>query len=51
MEEAVLTVPRLVISGFCFAVGFYLAKKVTNKIDEKLITWNDKKMQELMNEI
>ena len=38
----------LIATGTCLAVGFWIGKKITNKLDEVLILNNKEYMNELM---
>jgi len=49
--EVVLSVPRVITTGFLFAIGFWGARKLTNKIDEKLILWNEETMKKIMDQL
>ena len=44
---AILKIPALIITGACLAVGFYLGKMITNKIDERRVLKDQKLMDEL----
>jgi hypothetical protein len=50
---AVVTIAavQLVSAGFCLGTGFWLSKKFTGVIDEKLLMYDERKLQQLKQEM
>jgi hypothetical protein len=49
MDTLGIAFGKLVLSGFALGIGFYLSKKLTNKIDE-FILMNSKDIESLLNQ-
>jgi hypothetical protein len=47
---AVLKAGQLVATGICLGLGFYVSKKITEKIDETLFLYDTKALQQLVEE-
>lgn len=46
-----VTATKLVSYGVCLCIGFWIGKKITNKIDEKLLMYDRKTLQKLEQEM
>lgn len=51
LSVTALTTAKLVGTGFCFGIGFWAAKKLTNVLDEKLALYDHKEIERLAKEM